>query len=59
MKKVKSKKILTMLMLALTLFSTLSPIVFATEISSANIQNRGNVEHHYNIGMKQKMLGIM
>ena len=46
MKKVKSKKILTMLMLALTLFSTLSPIVFATEISSANIQNRGNVEHH-------------
>ncbi len=46
MKKVKSKKLLTMLMLALTLFSTLSPIVFATEISSANIQNRGNVEHH-------------
>lgn len=44
--KVKSKRILAILMLVLTLFSTISPSVFATEITSANIQNRGNVEHH-------------
>ena len=46
MLKVKSKKILAMLMLVLTIFSAISPSVFATEISSANIQNRGSVEHH-------------
>lgn len=46
MLKIKSKRILAMLMLVLTLFSTLSPSVFATEISSANIQNRGDVEYH-------------
>ena len=44
--KVKSKRILAMLMLVLTLFSTINPSVFATEISSANIQNRGDVEYH-------------
>lgn len=44
--KVKSKKLLAMIMLVLTIFSALSPSVFATEISSANIQNRGNIEYH-------------
>lgn len=44
--KVKSKKLLAMIMLVLTIFSALSPSVFATEINSANIQNRGNVEYH-------------
>lgn len=46
MLKVNSKRIIAMLMLVLTLFSTLSPSVFATEISSANIRNRGDVEYH-------------
>ena len=44
--KVRSKKILAMLMLVLTLFSTISSSVFATEISEANIQNKGDVEWH-------------
>lgn len=44
--KVKSKKLLAMLMLLLTVFSTLSSSVFATEISSAHIQNKGDVEWH-------------
>lgn len=44
--KVKSKRILATLMLVLTLFSTLSSSVFAVEISSANIQDRGDVEWH-------------
>ena len=46
MLKVNSKRIIAMLMLVLTLFSTLSPSVFATEISSANIENNGDVEWH-------------
>lgn len=46
MLKVNSKRIIAMLMLVLTLFSSLSPSVFATEISSANIENNGNVEWH-------------
>lgn len=44
--KVKSKKLLAMLMLVLTVFSTLSSSVFATEISSAHIQNKGDAEWH-------------
>lgn len=44
--KVKNKRILAILMLVLTIFSALSPSVFATEISSANIQNKGDVEYH-------------
>ena len=44
--KENSKKIIAMLMLVLTLFSTLSSSVFATEISSANIENNGDVEWH-------------
>lgn len=44
--KVKSKRLLAMLMLVLTVFSTLSSSVFATEISSALIQNKGEVEWH-------------
>src|SRR5699024_10310410 len=44
--KLKNKRILAILMLVLTIFSALSPSVFATEISSANIQNKGDVEYH-------------
>lgn len=44
--KIKNKRILAILMLVLTIFSALSPSVFATEISSANIQNKGDVEYH-------------
>lgn len=44
--KVKNKRLLAMLMLVLTVFSTLSSSVFATEISSALIQNKGEVEWH-------------
>lgn len=44
--KVRSKKLLAMLMLVLTLFSAITPSVFATEISSANLENSGDVEWH-------------
>ena len=46
MLKIKSKKFIAMLLLFLTVFSTISPTVFATEISSAHIQNRGECEWH-------------
>lgn len=46
MMKAKSKRLLAMLMLILTLFSAISPSVFATEINSANLQDRGTVEQH-------------
>jgi uncharacterized surface anchored protein len=52
--KVKSKRILAMLMLVLTLFSTINPSVFATEISSANIQNKGDVEYHLQYWNEEK-----
>lgn len=42
---IKNKKIIAMVLMFLTLFSVISP-VFATEISSANIHDNGNVEYH-------------
>lgn len=46
MMKEKSKRIVAIILLAITLLSTLGTRAFATEISSANIQNNGNVEYH-------------
>ena len=40
------KKIFAMLILILTLFGTIIPSIYATEISSAYLQNRGEVERH-------------
>ena len=45
-KIIKGKKVLAMMMLMLTLFSALNPLVYATEISSANIENKGECEWH-------------
>ena len=38
--KIKSKKIIAMLMVVLTFFSTFSPCIFATEINSANLEKK-------------------
>ena len=43
---IKNKKIIAIILLILTIFSSISPIVLATEISEANIQDRGKVEQH-------------
>ena len=55
--KLKNKRILIILMLVLTIFSALNPSVFATEISSANIQNKEMLNIIYNIGTE--IIGLM
>ena len=45
-KRSSNKKIIAIILLILTIFSSISPIVLATEISEANIQDRGKVEQH-------------
>ena len=44
--KVKGKKVIAMLLLILTLCSTFSGFSFATEISEANLQNKGDCGYH-------------
>ena len=44
--KVKGKKVIAMLLLFLTLCSTFSGFSFATEISEANLQNKGDCGYH-------------
>ena len=44
--KVKGKKIIAMLLLILTLCSTFSGFSFATEISEANLQDKGDCGYH-------------
>mgnify|MGYP002922649504 FL=1 len=44
--KVKGKKVIAMLLLILTLCSTFSRFSFATEISEANLQNKGDCGYH-------------
>lgn len=46
MNKLKSKKLISILMIIVTMFSTLNSSIFATEINKANIQNSGEVEYH-------------
>lgn len=43
---IKNKKVIAIILLVLTIFSSISPVVLATEISEANIQDRGTVEQH-------------
>lgn len=43
---IKNKKVIAIILLVLTIFSSISPVVLATEISEANIQDRGKVEQH-------------
>ena len=44
--KVKGKKVIAMLLLILTLCSTFSRFSFATEISEANLQDKGDCGYH-------------
>ena len=44
--KVKGKKVIAMLLLILTLCSTFSGFSFATEISEANLQDKGDCGYH-------------
>ncbi len=44
--KVKGKKVIAILLLILTLCSTFSGFSFATEISEANLQNKGDCGYH-------------
>ena len=44
--KVKEKKVIAMLLLILTLCSTFSGFSFATEISEANLQDKGDCGYH-------------
>ena len=44
--KVKGKKVIAMLLLFLTLCSTFSGFSFATEISEANLQDKGDCGYH-------------
>lgn len=43
---IKNKKVIAIILLVLTIFSSISPVVLATEISEANIQDRGKVDQH-------------
>ena len=43
---IKNKKVIAIILLILTIFSSISPVVLATEISEANIQDKGKVDQH-------------
>ena len=40
------KRFVAITMILITLISTFSNVVFATEINSAHLQNKGDVEYH-------------